>query len=89
MGQSVVLVVGMLFCVLPDCWLSGYWVVGTGVCCVNLGLGGGTTFGGVLVKGVWQGVGMIVSTFDLCAKCGGGGTHLATVGGGSVVGGGA
>ena len=78
MGQSVVLVVGMLFCVLPDCWLSGYWVVGTGVCCVSLGLGGGTTFG----------VGMVVSTFDLCAKCGGGGTRLAVVEEGSVVGGG-
>ena len=87
MGQSVVLVVGMLFCVLPDCWLSGYWVVGTGVCCVSLGLGGGTTFDGG-GKGVWQGVGIVVSTFDLCAKCGGGGTHLAVVEEGSVVGGG-
>ena len=38
-GQSEVLVVGMLFSVFPDRWESGPRV--------GLGLGGGTTFSGV------------------------------------------
>ena len=80
-GQSVVLVVGMLFSVFPDRWESGPWVAGTGVCCLGLGLGlglgGGTTFGGVGEGGA----------FDLCAKHKGGGTHLAVPEGGLVVGG--